>query len=666
MRSRACVVNLGLLWLMAASVVVPVQSQHAQGQPPVFRTEVSLVEVSAVVVDADGRAVADLSADDFEVFEDGVVRRLVSVRRLEPSVRRATPQEPALPDDTPVEALVTNRAAAEGPAVVLLLDDLDVSPYDTKRAIDAGLGLLDALPDGAVFAVVTTSRADGALLTLGPPSSTHAEQIRRFRGQLLLSGPPQRAYTPQTEPSAVSAPCGVGSKTLNSNDCGDPTRAARRIRAVGRAAQILGGAGSRRKVLFWLTTDMGVSPLNPESTRRVQRLALGEVLNADVAVYPVDPRENYMSPNHDVDSRTGGSFRVGTADGRLSGRGGSVLTLDTDDMVAVTLDGLARESGGRRIAHINNLGTVLAGVIEENAAPYILAYESAAAREPGRHRIDVKVRRPGVRVYARRGYVNAPDLAAVHRPASPPGVTGLPQRTPIGSAAQVRIGLEAQIVPRFAAGGHGEALVTVRVEPLPNGSRAPVTLALATVDQRGKVVSYPARAIAEPVPGIAPEVTAAIPLAKGTHQIRIAAATVDGSAAGRLTAEVDIVQPGRALAMAPPVLLDHRGGVHATVARRFDVGHPLGMQVELGGRDVRRELVSVRARLLTSTGGEARAADAVLDAGERPDTMQATAAVATTGLQPGEYVLVVEARSHRTGRSVKRAIRLRLGLEPIR
>lgn len=657
---------VGLLWLMTAGLAVSLRGQQAAPQQPVFRAEVSVVEVSAVVTDEAGQPVRDLTAQDFEIFEDGVLRPLVSMRRLEPSGRDAKRQAGATPDATHTETLVTNREAPDAPAFVLLLDDLNVSPYDTHRAISAGLGLLDALPHEALFAVGTTSGADGGLLTLRHPTSAHAEQIRRFRGQLLLSGPPQRSGIPQTMPSAVSAPCGVGSATLNSQDCGDPTRAARRIQAVGLAAQILGRAGSRRKVLFWLTTDMGVSPLNPESTRSVQRIALGEVLNSDVAVYPVDPRENYtssISPYHEFDRRTGGSLRAGTASTALSGSGGDVMSLDTDDMVAVTLEGLARESGGRRIANVNKLGTVLARVVKENNAPYILAYESAAWREPGRHRIDVKVRRAGVRVYARRGYVNAPDLSPIHTPVRSASVEALLQRTLLGSVSQGQVGLRAQIVPRFAASGHGKALITVGIEPLPTGSRAPVTLAIVTVDREGKVTSYPLRAIAAPVPGSLSEVSAELPLATGTHQIRIAAATADGSASGLVLDELDIIQPAGDLIMATPVVLDHRGGVHATVVRSFEVGHPLGIQVELGGRAVERTRVSAGARLLDPSGAEVRAVEAVIDKGERRDTVQATAVVSTTDLRSGEYVLVVEARPHKAGRALKSAIRVRLGLD---
>src|SRR5829696_6942841 len=43
----------------------------SQAQPPVFRGGTNLVQVDAIVTDSDGRPLTDLTAADFEVFDDG-------------------------------------------------------------------------------------------------------------------------------------------------------------------------------------------------------------------------------------------------------------------------------------------------------------------------------------------------------------------------------------------------------------------------------------------------------------------------------------------------------------------------------------------------------------------------------------------------------------------
>jgi Ca-activated chloride channel family protein len=69
--------------LLALIAVAPTGRMAAQApesgdQPaPTFRSSVDLVSVSAVVRDRQGRFVKDLSRDDFEVFDDGIRRKIV-------------------------------------------------------------------------------------------------------------------------------------------------------------------------------------------------------------------------------------------------------------------------------------------------------------------------------------------------------------------------------------------------------------------------------------------------------------------------------------------------------------------------------------------------------------------------------------------------------------
>jgi VWFA-related protein len=657
-------IRIGTLCVLL--VVFTSLATHAQQseplQPP-FRAGVSLVEVATVVTDRAGRAIGDLTAGDFEVFEDGQPRPVVSVRRLVAGQRQPQ-RSPDAAGDIPVERLATNVGVADAPAFVLVLDDLNTSPYDAHRVIRAGLGVLGAIPADALVAVVTTSGTGGSLLTLAPPGAAHAARVREFRGRLLLSGPKDRSYI-QTKKSAVDAPCGVGSDVLQSQDCADPTRAARRAEVIDAVAQILGRAGSRRKVVFWVTEDMGVSPLDPQGNQAAQRAALQRVLNADVAVYPVNPSElGGAGGDNRPDRRTGGRVRIGPGDRIFQAGAGTTMELDTDDMVAVPLGQLARESGGRWITNANDLDRMLADVVEQNTTSYILAFEAAAAQTPGRHAIEVRVRRDGARVFARRGYV-VPDTPAIDG-----GVTPQPQAqtassllrdTAFGSVPQGRLALTAQVVPDFAVGRAGRALVSVHLDAATTGD-TPVALAVLSVDSDGEVGEQREFRTTRPEDGAEWTVTTVLPLARGRHQVRVAAVTDDGTRTGLVIVPVEIIEPGSELVMTPPVLL---GGMpeaapSPTLAREFETGGPIGLQVEVAGRPVRGKGVTVVATLQDGQRRPVREADAVLERGARDDRMRATAVVPTTGLSAGDYTLLVEARGAAGERPVTRAVPLRL------
>src|SRR5690606_26573754 len=137
--------------------------QSAPPEQPTFRAEVSVVEVVAVVTGEDDRSLTDLTAADFALTEDGEPRDLLSVRRLSSSssaTAAAARRPPTNVEGAYVERLATNADVTDAPAFVLLLDDLDTSPWDNHRMIRAAEGALAAIPATALVAVVTTSGAD--------------------------------------------------------------------------------------------------------------------------------------------------------------------------------------------------------------------------------------------------------------------------------------------------------------------------------------------------------------------------------------------------------------------------------------------------------------------------------------------------------------------------
>ena len=104
----------------------PAQQQPAAqtptDQPPVtFRVEVNYVEVDAVVTDAEGVPVRDLTKDDFELLEDGRRQDVTSFALINIPIERA---ERPLFATAPIEADVQSNESVEGRIYLIVLDDL--------------------------------------------------------------------------------------------------------------------------------------------------------------------------------------------------------------------------------------------------------------------------------------------------------------------------------------------------------------------------------------------------------------------------------------------------------------------------------------------------------------------------------------------------------------
>jgi VWFA-related protein len=646
---RRAIVTLAAAAAVVASfhAAVSTAQEPRSAAQPTFRAEVNLVEVVAVVTGEDDRSLGDLAASDFEVLEDGSVRTLVSVRTLSAESRETAAV--AVTSTAPpayVERLSTSTASADAPAFVMLLDDLDTSRRDAHRVIRAAEEAFTSLPATALVSIVTTSGLGGSLLTLEPPGPRHLAQIRAFRGQLLVRGAAPGGVSSLSSPTPMNS----GMSGTSSLDTADPTRAARRASAVAATAEILGRSGSRRKVLLWVAQTMGVSVEDPDGSRVAQRHALAAALNNDVTVYVLDPRGNTGGAEDPDDKRSGGTLRVG----------GSSMPLEVDDMAAVPLTQITRDTGGRYITMANNYGELMGRIIEQSSTAYLLVYESPVSKTPGRHRIDVRVKRPGARVSARRGYIVEAPASGGSTSATVPE-DSLLRRTLLGSAPQGQLRLTVQAVPRFATGKTGSVSVTVRADGGEEEVTQPIDVLLATFDDEGRATNQHQVRLEPPPAGQPLEFATELPLARGRHQLRVAAVTGDATKTGLVITPVEIIEPGRQLMMAPPLLLQPSGKqVIPTTARRFVAGAPLGVQAQIAGRPVQEGKVAVRILLADSVGAVVRTADGALDAGGSPDRQRATGLIETMGLAHGAYLLTVEAIPPKASDTVRHAIPIRL------
>jgi VWFA-related protein len=87
--------------VLLATILTLGAAQEPQ-QPPAFKSGVQLIEVDARVFDKDGRFVADLTRDDFEIIEEGAPQKIEAMYLVgatgNPPVHRSAEREGGSPE----------------------------------------------------------------------------------------------------------------------------------------------------------------------------------------------------------------------------------------------------------------------------------------------------------------------------------------------------------------------------------------------------------------------------------------------------------------------------------------------------------------------------------------------------------------------------------------
>ena len=420
--------------------------EPATGQPPLtFKVEVDYVEVDATVTDAAGHPLRDLRQDDFEVLEDGQRQRLtvfshveVPIERPDPPLFRASPVEPDV---------ATNRRAFDGRLFVLVLDDLHTDVTRTARVRAAASRFIERhLGANDLTAIVTTGAIANGSQEFTSSRARLLAAVNRFSGRRLPS---------VTRPALRSS----GGAPAGADDAEQADKARRMLAALQGVSDFLAGVRGRRKsvVLFSEGTDYDIS--NQIANRyasdisNAMRAAVASATRGNVSYYAVDPRGLVGVEDQIEMASPSGS----------PGAAGSPFdsTRRSQDMLRL----LAEETGGLAVVNRNDYEEPFARIIRENSSYYVLGYYSDNTKRDGRFRkVDVRVRRPGALVRARRGYTASRRNPAAPSPRAPAAASpeireALASPVPVGG-----LPFTASAVPFRGADGRASVLVVLEVD----------------------------------------------------------------------------------------------------------------------------------------------------------------------------------------------------------
>jgi VWFA-related protein len=466
----------------------PQAPQPQNQQPPRFRVAANFVRVDAYPT-ADGRPVMDLTAQDFEVFEDG---RPQKIETFEHVIVRAAGSQEARVEPSNVEAARQAAAEPRSRVFVLFLDTYHVTVESSHRMRLPLVKLLDGIIGQDDLVAVMTPEMSAGDLTFARRTTTIEGMLTRYwywgrREKIAGLDPEEQHYQ-----ACYSANPSVPSEDTLAGRMIERRREKRTLDALWDLVIHLEGVREERKAILTIsegwklfredrTLMNGGAPALPgiyvgpdgklasgsdprvaiggsryECDRdrmmlaqiddeRQFRLMLDEANRANASFYTIDPRG---LPAFDTSVGPSAPLPPARDAQQLSTRLNSLRTL------AEATDGVA-------LLNSNDIEGGIRRVVEDLTSYYLLGYYSTNAKLDGKVRsINVRVRRPGVAVRARRGYraPTAEEVAARAAAAdSPANAPASPLVAALGSLASVR----------------PEALFRLRAVPAWKGSTPP-------------------------------------------------------------------------------------------------------------------------------------------------------------------------------------------------
>jgi VWFA-related protein len=422
------------LWPCASVATVVSLFSMASAQTPTFRSATDLVQVDVVVRDGRGEFVRGLTSADFDIREDGKPQQIDFVELVDVSGRPAA-AAPAGAAAAPV--------ASPARVFVLVFDEAHLTPGPFRRLQQAAIEFLERyFQANDIGGVVIGGRMAGNRMTTNREELIEAVRRAKSPGELNSMRIEMRRW-PRILNEHEALRIMSGDRTVyevverracaeEPDECGGNRDPEAQIRI--KVAQIAGRARAMTQQTLAMLDTIGNGLRRFQGRKNVVLLSEGFVADefmtrlteltgtaarAGAAFYVLDARglDRSSSTNSFVAQNPTGSDGIASALAAIDSSG------DAPNL-------LATATGGMVIRNMNDFSGALKIINEDAGTYYVLAYRPANASLDGKFRkIDVSVKRPGVEVRARRGYVAAPDLPALlTRPAGlSPSTAGSPQ-----------------------------------------------------------------------------------------------------------------------------------------------------------------------------------------------------------------------------------------------
>jgi VWFA-related protein len=641
------------------TTAAPPPTPQVQGDRPVFRGGVELIQLDVSVLDGKRRPVTGLNASDFTVFENGVQRPVRAFTSIQLPVRHPS-AEAALPAAVPRDVVTNQVDQQEGRLVIILMDRTIPPGQPTMVARKVATAAVEELGPTDLAALISTSGSVPQNLTADRTRLIHAINEPRDWSTGLSKEQKDVIGIPDDPLSDGRCLCGLCVlETL--------TRIADALQNTPRRHKTLLFIGS--SVIFQSvprapSADVGCEFRLADSRRKLfDSLAL-----SNLTVHSIDPSGL---------SSLGPQTRTSALGGRPGEDGPVVrrqkMQAETSELLSDqgTLQVLPDLTGGRAVLNTNAPEKTVPEIFAESDAYYLIGFEPGTPDRPDHKRsIEVKVARSGVRVYAQRqSMVRAVERASSVVPRATDAAMSF-EKALRGLLPNANRPLTLAIAA-FAGSDKANATVMINVDvgafANARGTAMPLEFAVSAVDQKtGRQVAYgrePATVTFKPSASDRPaeaNVQTQVQLPPGDYEVRVAVLDPAADIAASVFYPVAIPRFGTALLSLSDVTVEATGHmatlpasanpVPTTTTRRvFAQDEMVRALVEVYEGTQRTDMiepVSVRTSILDAKGRAVREQLLALTVKDFTNR-RAALALDISQLPRGEYVLNLDAALER-------------------
>ena len=506
----------------------------AVAQEAVFRSKVDLVLVPVVVRDGKGRPIANLTKDDFELFDQGrkqtiasfsAVRRSVDPGKTKDSTKAAASE--AAPD------LKTSSTESARPQrhLIYLFDDLNLRFTDMARVRESAMrNFQSTVDEGDRVAIYTFSRNPTLEFTADRDKLETA--VSQLRWQPMEGhggmGCPDVSYYIATLVIDNADSQVIDALTNYTAQCAHVRPEIARAIAISAANQemIIGahhtqiGLRALRQAVERLSTLPGqrlivlVSPGFFAQTPAAAK-SIADILNlaarSEVTISGLSVRGVIVGEEEEDVTRKGGSGRRSPPSQFSPDQSWIRYRRDSARADTDVLGQFAAGTGGVFFHNNNDIGVGLKRLASAPEFSYVLGFSPDAPNADGTvHSLRVKLPgRKGVSVEARRGYVVIDADSKFREMDLDEAIYSRDEKADISVVLQAGYSLRKD-------DGAARVLLAARIDPGPRD----LTVAAALFDREGNYVSGVAERMK---PGDGPEITAHLEIAdvkSGAYRVR--------------------------------------------------------------------------------------------------------------------------------------------------